>query len=506
MDLHGFFDRSCQTTNTVKLNKFRVVFGQMPYPFTLSTTSHHSFQDNFTSSTHASLPSTATWHRNVIRSTLKSHKRLSPENQAINLSSVLSALDTYLRYIDTLDLALCGSLVNGEDVDLALTHEVELEWRPTLSSVAIPGRDIERVKGRGLDYELFFVYQTYATVQTLLARQALMGLYASTVPSTEQRLGLIQTAIRHLKIAYGVHEFLVEKANNGDGPPELPKGAVDVAPAVQHALQRVTQAECNLLGAFKDDPYPGIVVQARNENDREWMIRAPEIPKTRAAVLSRLCFGAAEHASAAAAILKNEKRVSKDFVEYVDDMKRTARARACRFQAIAADTDGQTGKGIAWIYAGLSELGFEVSLKDGSGKIGGFSKMKASWNERKEDKRLGKGSARWGSDAGKAEEARILDYLEKKLTKTNDSVFHHTVPAYKALLSSLPSGMNMPLGDAKWMLPILTEDELVQMRAPPDHVLVEQDSSGEDDEDKFGGRGPVGAFPGTNLQYKDSYY
>lgn len=478
----------------------------MPYPSTLTTTSHLSFQNNFTSSTHPSLPSSATSQRNFVRSTLKAHKRLSPDKQASNLSTVLSALDTYLRYIDTLDQALSGSPINDEDVDIALTHEVELEWRPTLSSTAIPGRDADRVKGRGLDYEYFSLYQTYAVVQNLLARQALLGLYASTVPTAEQRLALIQTATRHLKTAYSIHAFLVSRANSGDGPPELPAGAVDVLPAVQNALQRLTQAECNLLGAFKDDPYPAIVVQSRNENDREWMIKAPEIQKTRAAVLSRLCLGAAEHAGVASAILKNEKRVSKDFVEYLDDLRKTARARACRFQAIAADAEGQTGKGIAWIYAGLSELGLEVNIKEGSGKTSGFSKLKASWNERKEDKRIGKGSARWGADAGKAEEARILEFLEKKLTKTNDSVFHHTVPEYKTLLGTLPGGMNMPLGDEKWIPPVLSEDELVQMRAPPEFDAMEQDSSGDEDEDNFSQSRPAGAFPGTNDQYKVSYY
>lgn len=487
----------------------------MPFPFVLSTTSHLSFQQNFTSSTHPSLPSAATSHRNLLRSTLKQHKRLSPGDQAANLNEVLSALTTYLKYVCTLDIALSGVSVNDqEDVDLALVHEVEVEWRPTLSSGTIPGRDADRTRGRGLDYELYFVHQTYAVVQNLLARHALLGLYANTIPTADQRLSLIQTATRHLKTAYAVHNYLVQRTNSGDGPPELPVSATDVSFNTQTALQRLSQAEFHLYFAFKDDPYPAILVRARNELDREWMIKAPEIPQPRAQLLTRLCVAAAEHAAGAGAALRAEgRRVSKDLVEYVDDLRRTARARACRFQAIFHDTHGETGKGIAWIHAGLAELGAEVNVKEAaggssSGKSSGLSKLKASWNERREDRKIEKGSSRWGSDAGKAEELRILEYLLKKLVKTNDAVHFQKVPEYKSLLGMLPSGMNMPMGDPKWEVPVLSEEDLVQMRAPPDVDEMDQDSSGDEDEydSNMNSKRPVGAFPGTDGEYKTSYY
>jgi len=480
----------------------------MPFPFVLPTTSHLSYQQHFTSTTHPSLPSTATSQRNLLRSTLKTHKRLSAAEQSTNLNEALSALTSYLKYICTLDLALSGAAINDEDVELALTKEIEVEWRPTLSSGPIPGRDADRVRGQGLDYEFFFAHQTYATVQNLLARQALLGLYASSVPNPEQRTSLIQAATRHLRTACNIHTFLVQRANVGDGPPELAPSAVDVSVNTQSALQRLAQAEFNMLNAFKDDPYPAVVVQSRNESDRDWMIKAPEIPKTRAQVLTRLCVGAAEHAASAGAILKAEKRVSKDLIDYVDDLKRTARARACRFQAVGADLHGETGKAVAWIYAGLAELGLEINMKDGNSKASGLSKLKASWQERKEDKRIEKRSARWGTDAGKSEEARILEYLEKKLVKSNNTVHFQKVPEHKPLLSTLPSGMNMPLGSEQWQRPTLSEDELVQMRAPPDIDAMDQDSSGDENEEYQDSRGPgpVGAFPGTQGEYKVSYY
>lgn len=481
----------------------------MPFPFVLSTTSHLSFQQNFTSSTHPSLPSAATSHRNLLRATLKRHKRLSPGDQAATLNDVLSALTSYMKYICTLDVALSGVTINDqEDVDLALVQEVAVEWRPTLSSANIPGRDSDRVRGQGLDYELYFVHQIYAVIQNLLARQALLSLYASTVPSAEQRLVFIQTALRHLKTAYSVHTFLNQRTNSGDGPPELPASATDVSFNVQTALQRLSQAEFNLYSAFKDDSYPAILLQARNELDREWMIKAPEIPKTRAQILTRLCVAAAEHAAGASAALRAEgKRVSKDLIEYVDDLRRTARARACRFQAIDADARGETGKGIAWILAGLSELGAEINTKDGISKTGGLSKIKASWHERREDRRIEKGSSRWGSDGGKAEELRILEYLQRKLVKSNDTVHFQKVPEHKPLLATLPSGINMPIGDEKWRPPLLGEDELVQMRAPPDVDEMDRDSSGDEDGYDMAPKRAPGAFPGVDGEHnKASYY
>lgn len=479
----------------------------MPFPFVLSTTSHLPFQQNFTSSTHPSLPSAATTHRNLLRSTLKAHKRLSASDQATNLSEVASALTSYLRYVCTLDVALSSAAVNDQEaIDLALVREVEVEWRPTLSSGSIPGREADRVRGQGLDFELFFVHQTYAVVQILLARQALLGLYATIIPSTEQRVALIQTATRHLKTACSVHNYLIHRSNSGDGPPELPALATDVSLNIQTALQHLAQAEVNLYSAFKDDPYPAILVQARNELDREWMIKPPDISKPRAQLLTRLCVSAAEHAAGAGAALRAEgKRVSKDLIEYVDDLKRTSRARACRFQAIDADSCDETGKGIAWINAGLNELGLDIKPKEGTSKPVGLSKFKASWNERREDKRIEKGSARWGSDAGKAEEARILEYLQRKLIKSNDTVHFQKVPEYKPLLSALPSGIDMPLGEDKWNPPMLSEDELAQMRAPPEDEEVVQDSSGDEETYDLMRRRPVGTFPGTDEEYR-AYY
>jgi hypothetical protein len=256
---------------------------------------------------------------------------------------------------------------------------------------------------------------------------------------------------------------------------------------------------------LKDDPYPALLVQSRNKDDKEWMIHAPQIPKVRAQVLTRLCIGAAQHASAAAAALKMESsRVSKDLLEYCDGINRASRAKACRFQALDEDGSGQIGKAIAWTRAAMNELGLDMG-KEGS-KSSGLGKLKSSWLERREDKRIEKGSTNWGLDGGKLEEARIVEYLDKKFNKENDTISNQLVPEWKPLLATLPSGMNMPVAE-RWKPAVLEENELASMRAPLEEGEPAAGSSSEDE----GGvsKEPVGAFPGTQRDYDGggaSYY
>src|SRR4051794_20387762 len=106
----------------------------MPFPFVVSTTSNISFHLNVTSTTHPSFPSTTSAQRAILRAALKSHKRLSPSDQATNLNSLTSTAHNYLRYLLALDQALSGRPIAGEDVDVALVKEIEVGWRPTLIS------------------------------------------------------------------------------------------------------------------------------------------------------------------------------------------------------------------------------------------------------------------------------------------------------------------------------------------------------------------------------------
>ena len=392
----------------------------MPFAFQLPTTSGLSLSACFTSITHPSLPQTATTHRNVLRNVLKTHKRLAPASKASNLSTVIAALNEYLPYLFALDAGVSNRPMKHEDIDLSLLKEVEVKWRSTLPS-RIPGREAPRLNGKGLDYEICFTLTALAYMHILLARYQLYALYATTTSTIEQRTQIVQSAIRNLLIANSVHIYLSSRVLETDAS----QAVLETLSQTQSALAALAMADATLLAVLKDDPYPFILAQSRNKDDKEWMIRSPEIPKVRAHLFARLCLAAAEHAGKAEAELSASGRMNGDLLDYVKDFKRASRAKACRFFGINAELEGETGKGIAWLSGARRELGFANAEAGGAVKLTGFSKFKKDWSERKEDKRVDKGED-WGKDAGKLEELRVIEYLEAKWIKMNDTVRSYT--------------------------------------------------------------------------------
>ena len=309
----------------------------------------------------------------------------------------------------------------GEGVDVVLKSTPTLEWRPTLSDSAIPGRETTRMKIQSLEYEIYFVLSTLAYTNTLLSRASLHPLYSSTAafPNAEQRTLAIQTATKHLLLAASIHDYLSTRSDSVSSAPPC----IDITKSTFKALALLALAEATLLAVLKDDPYPAAVAQDRNKNDKEWMIKAPEIPKVRAHLFARLCLAAAEHAANALSLLSGREgkmgKVDGELLRYVEDLKRTGRGRACRFFGIDAELGGQTGIGIAWLMAGKHELG--LTSKDEGKKGLSLSKFKKDWSEKREDKKIEKGT-HWGADAGRLEEGRVLEMLEKKWVKMNDTV------------------------------------------------------------------------------------
>jgi hypothetical protein len=220
----------------------------------------------------------------------------------------------------------------------------------------------------------------------------------------------------------------------------------DIDASTQSALSALALSEATLLAVLKDDAYVTACIQSRNPNDREWMVRAPEIPKVRALLFARLCVRAAEYAEQAAAGLSaagsgagRMGRVDEEVTRYAGILGRVARARACRFFGIDAELAGKVGEGIAWLRAARTPLGLRGGAgssssgqDDGSGTgKGGFSRLKREWAERREEKKLGKdaGGGRGdkgvldpGDDAGRDEEGRVIAMLETKWMKMNDTV------------------------------------------------------------------------------------
>lgn len=392
----------------------------MPYQFSLPTTSSISLQTCFSSDSHPSLPFTATTYRGILRHALKKHKRLPPQAQAGDLNSVRSSLIGYLPYLFALDAALSNGTVEEEEIDAALRKEVEAEWRSSISTT-LPGREPPRTTGKGLDYEICCVLSTLGFLSTLLARSQLHMLYGATSPTADQRTAIIAAATKHLLDAASVHTDLLNRCGEIATSGVLP----ETSSSAQGALAKLALAEATLLAILKDDPWPGVIAQDRNKNDKEWMIKPPEIPRVRTHLFARLCLAAADHAGTAESMLRSETtgragRIDVALIKYIADLRKTSRAKACRFFGIDADMGGETGKGIAWLNAGEEELGFVKPQAEGS-KLQGLAKLKKDWTEKKEDKRVERGRD-WGSDAGRFEEARIIEMLKKKWNKMNDTV------------------------------------------------------------------------------------
>lgn len=387
----------------------------MPYAFTLPTTSKFDFSSTLSSSSFPSLPSKASTHRNVLRNVLKKHKRLSLPAQSAHLTGVLKVFDDYIPYLLALSSGILGGLVNGQGLNLSLRNEIDLEWRTTLTATSAR-REPSRVHGKGIDYEVCFILNTLGLLHTLLARAQLLALYGTVTPTSEQRIQIITAATKHLLLANSIHGYLAGWTAETD----VSSAVIERLSQTQGALAELALAEATLLAVLKDDPYPAVVAQDRNKNDKEWMIKPPEIPKVRAHLFARLCLAAAEHASKAEAMLSASGRVDEYLTKYVADMRRSSRAKACRFLGIDADLGGETGTAIAWLVGGKKQLGFGGSKEDES-KLKGIAKFKKDWTERREDKKIEKGGD-WGSDAGRLEELRIIEMLEQKWNKMNDTV------------------------------------------------------------------------------------
>jgi hypothetical protein len=497
----------------------------MPFPFVLPTTSSFSFSSSFHCESHPSLPLNASTHRGVVRDALKKYKRLPASSQPPNLPSVVSSLNAYLPYLFAVDSGLGHRSVQDEAVTTTLLSTPAIEWRPTLSDNAVPGKETARVKLQSLEYELFFSLSTLGYAHTLLARAALHPLFITTnVPvGTLERTTAIQTATKHLLDAASVHDFLARRAETlVTSPP-----CADISATTTRAMSSLALAEATLLAVLKDDPYPAIVAQDRNKNDREWMYKAPDIPKVRAHLFARLCLAAADHAAQASALCKatttkGTSKLNDGLVRYVEDLRRTARAKACRFFGIDAELSGQSGNALGWLQCGLQELGIEPK----EAKKGLMGRMKKEWTEKREDKKIERGAG-WGSDAGKLEETRVLEMLEEKWTKINDTVspscflpiyfltlgyaigtdisnqmMTQVVPAPATLISSLPSGREIHT-IKQYAPPELSRQVLDNMRAPPDRADDYGDGGlSSDDDEKVAKGTPVGAFPGTQDDYR----
>ncbi|TQS34029.1 hypothetical protein Golomagni_05606, partial [Golovinomyces magnicellulatus] len=410
---------------------------------------------------------------------------------------IISSLNDYIPYLLAVDAGLSNYPHGGETINVVLKSAPSIEWRPTLSGDLVPGRERLRVKVTSLEYEIFFVLSTLAFSSVALSRNALQPLYSTTGDflGTQERLNAVVTASKHLMEAASVYDYLAKRTEQITIVPPC----ADVSPSTARALASLALAEATLLAILKDDPYPAAVAQDRNKTDKEWMYKAPDIPKVRAHLYARLALAASEHAAKASSLLQaagaGTSKINPALIKYLEDLRRTCKAKACRFFGIDAELGGETAEGIGWLQAGLRELGVEIpTAKKGLS----LSRFKKDFTERREDKRVDKEAA-WGSDGGKLEETRVIEMLSVQWNKVNDTMNTQPIPPINSLLSKMPSGREMHTIQP-YAPPQLDPGILNAMRAPPegdDDVGNEWSS----DEETLNENGPVGAFPGTSADY-----
>lgn len=387
----------------------------MPFSFALPTTSALNLTSFLRSDTHPSLIAAATTYRSLLRNALKQHRRLPPKEQGPNLQRLTAAFDEYMPYLLALDSGLSNKRVNDEEIDVILENEVEVEWRPTIAASSS-----KRIKGRGLDLELSFVLSARAYLEFALARNAMQMFHRLPASSVELRKEPIKQATDHLLCAASIHQYLA--ARNADM--QFPQAAVDIVASSQTALFSLAMAEATLLSILLHDPYLAIIAQDRDKSDREWMYKAPDIPKVRAGLFARLGIRSSEHAERAFALLSSGPDKGKAFDEslmkYISNLQVVSKAKGCRFFGIESELGGKIGEGIGWLIAGKKILGYQLHEADG-GKVKAISKMKMDWAQKREDKKVEKGGD-WGSDAGRIEEGRVFNMLLGKWHKANDLV------------------------------------------------------------------------------------
>jgi len=494
----------------------------MAFPFSLPTTSILTFGACLRCDSHPSLPLEASTRRLVVRSALKCNRVLFAEGVYTGLGALKDALLDYLPYLLALDSGLSGKTVSGEEVHVTLEREIEVEWRSSIAATA-PGRRVPRSRGKGLDYELLFVLVTIGYVTLLSARSQFIRLH--TLSLDQKKVGLneimkkLLTAESHFSRALALSTSLPASS--------LPAGAIDIHPQTLIALSSLCLAQATLLAVARDDPYPSLAARARDDSDKEWMYKAPDMPKVRAHVFARLCLAAADHAAKAFTMFSSRRShgtdvasVREDLVKLTRDVQRTARGRACRFIGIDAELGGKVGEGLGWLNAGKREVGLPVARgfaldKDGGGSKfkPSLTKLKSQWSERQERRNVdGKangsraGDASGIDDAGKTEEGRVLDMLEKNWSKVNDLISHQIVPDEKQLMESMPSGREVHT-PRSLEGPVLAEDMLERLRAPPER---DEERDGSDDSvDEIEGEGLPGSFPDApsrNATGQATYY
>ncbi|RPB25932.1 hypothetical protein L211DRAFT_836024 [Terfezia boudieri ATCC MYA-4762] len=436
----------------------------MPFPFTLPTTSTVSFSQHYTSPTYPSLPLSCTTHRGILRDSLKAHKRLSLSAQGANIKHIINITTEYISYLQFLQEAL----KSGDASPIPTTLEIETEWRPTLSSSTRFGiTQSERRKGKGLEYEVFWAYSTLAYAHTIQARALLMEFLSPTTSSPDSAASpLLPQATNHVLTSAQIFQYLLTLtppiATAGDQKNSIP---VNICEPMLSSLASISLGSATLLAVLRTDPYPAYLAitgipGSKKNNDiysKDYLYSPPPPPTgVKAMLYSRLCIAASEHAVRAQGVISDLIRagaINEEYVRYLEDLKRVAKARGCRFLGVDAEVQGRLGEGLGWIKLGKEFLGGTIPTTSSND-----DKEKKTLASRMEKLRLSKlsppslsshSSSTQTSDSvlppnldpcSVHSELQTIEGLDAKWSKTNDKLVFEKVPATNSLVSKIPGG------------------------------------------------------------------
>ena len=527
-------------------------FSSMPFPFTLPTVSPVSFSTHYISLAYPSLPLACSTHRGILRDSLKSHKRLPAPAQGANIKHIISVTTEYLSYLQFLYKAL----QLGDVSPIPTAPEIGTAWTPTLASTTRFGvpSSRERARGRGLEYEIFWAYSTLAYAHSIQARVLLIGFLSppssSPSPETSSTSQLLPQAINHVLTSASIFNYLLSLPPPKNWQPGNEKNTLslphNISQPMLSSLASISLASATLLAVLKTDPYPTYLAitsnTRKNDNDhaysKEYLYNPPNPPKgVKALLFSRLCVAASEHATKAQGAISDIIRagtVNEDYVRYIDELRRAAKARGCRFLGVDAEAQGRLGEGIAWIKLARETLTGSVSASSSStGEQEG--KGKKTLASRMEKLRLSKSppsplstfsshTAASGNGGGLPlhldpctvySELQVIESLDAKWTKMNDKLIFEKVPPTNSLIAKIPGGREVHT--VQQFAPVqLGEDSVNQLRrgvSDSHHVSFgpgKGSAVDSSDEEEWRGEGGVvtegSVDTGTRYQMPGGFY
>lgn len=176
--------------------------------------------------------------------------------------------------------------------------------------------------------------------------------------------------------------------------------------------------------------------------------------------------------------------MSEDLLKYLESLQKVGRAKSCRFLGIDAEASSRCGEGISWLLLAKSILTGSAATASGSSSSTSIDKLRRELSERKEAKHIAAADPNWGMDAGRAEEIKVLEALEGKWRKLNDSIMFQTLPDVGELMKRIPSGREFHSLKA-WEAPMLGAEEMRALKAEEagglEYYAEEADSEEEEE-------------------------